>query len=145
MYGSVYHANGHSESNGDGAAAHTPLDVKRYLSGLPRQPSALRALVPFMNIPGMLSLGGGMPNPQLFPFASVTVTMKDGFSFSITEKDREDMIDAFQYTGTAGIDALLRELRELQVREHRPQLPDSVSHCSSQHCPTVAHTLSCGL
>jgi hypothetical protein len=125
MYGSVYHANVHSESNGNGAV-HTPLDVKRYTSGCPRQPSALRALVPFMNIPGMLSLGGGMPNPQLFPFASVTVTLKDGFSFSITEKDKEDMIDAFQYTGTAGIDPLLRELRELQVREHHPQLPDSV-------------------
>ena len=36
--------------------------------------SALRALIPFMEIPGMISLGGGMPNPQLFPLQESAYT-----------------------------------------------------------------------
>jgi hypothetical protein len=44
------------------------------LSGPPRldcplpPPPLLRALTPLMAIPGMISLGGGLPNPSTFPF-----------------------------------------------------------------------------
>ncbi len=33
-----------------------------------RKPSAIRALQPLLRIPGMISLGGGFPNPSSFPF-----------------------------------------------------------------------------
>ena len=84
-----------------------------------------------MAIPGMISLGGGMPNPALFPFAEVRVTLKDGYQWTLSQDDTEGMIDAFQYTGTAGIPPLLIELRKLQIREHHPQLPDNVPAPSS--------------
>lgn len=38
-----------------------------------RQGSLLVEQIPLTKIPGMLSLGGGMPNPTMFPFASVEV------------------------------------------------------------------------
>ncbi len=40
-----------------------------------RKPSPIRALQPLLKIPGIISLGGGMPNPQTFPI--------DGISFSL--------------------------------------------------------------
>lgn len=39
--------------------------------------SPLRSLQPFMGLPGIISLGGGLPNPQLFPFQTVSVTLSD--------------------------------------------------------------------
>jgi hypothetical protein len=38
-----------------------------------RRPSAIRALMPLLKVPGMISLGGGMPNPETFPFKKLTV------------------------------------------------------------------------
>lgn len=76
MYGKAYtgSTNHTSPSSSSSLLPHSysPLDVQRYLSpnGARREPSALRALVPIMAIPGMISLGGGMPNPHLFPFES---------------------------------------------------------------------------
>ena len=132
MYGKAYAGSLRASST-----TYKPLDERRYLSpyGARREPSALRQLVPIMAIPGMISLGGGMPNPHLFPFESVTVRMKDGFEWRITHEDKEEMIDSFQYSGTAGIDPLLVELRRMQQREHNPPLPDNVS--SAQHQRTV--------
>ena len=93
----------------------------------------------------MISLGGGMPNPALFPFAEVRVTMKDGYEWTLSSHDSEAMIDAFQYTGTAGIAPLLTELRQLQIREHHPQLPDNVplhTHTPTHHpAPLPPHPL----
>ena len=48
-----------------------------------REPSALRSLYPLLQIPGMLSLGNGQPNPDSFPFASLSVTTKDGETFEL--------------------------------------------------------------
>ena len=72
MYGKAY--SGSPSPASSYPQSYEPLDVKRYLSpyGARREPSALRALVPIMAIPGMISLGGGMPNPHLFPFESQT-------------------------------------------------------------------------
>lgn len=46
-----------------------PLDYDSYLTkrSLARKPSPIRALMPLLSIPGMISLGGGMPNEGLFP------------------------------------------------------------------------------
>ena len=72
MYGKAYASSTHPASSP--SVPYEPLDVQRYLSpyGARREPSALRQLVPIMAIPGMISLGGGMPNPHLFPFESQT-------------------------------------------------------------------------
>ena len=51
-----------------------------------RQPSAIRALMPLMKQPGMISLHGGMPNPGLFPFMSMTVTLRDGSVLALDEE-----------------------------------------------------------
>lgn len=53
-------------------------DYNSYLSAISaaRQPSAIRALVPFMNLPGMISLGGGVPNPATFPIDGLTFSMR---------------------------------------------------------------------
>jgi len=34
--------------------------------------SAIRALMPLMSQPGMISLGGGLPNDKMFPFTGST-------------------------------------------------------------------------
>ena len=46
-----------------------PLDADSFLTkrSLARKPSPIRALMPLLSIPGMISLGGGMPNEGLFP------------------------------------------------------------------------------
>ncbi len=41
-------------------------------------PSPIRKLVPLMSRPGMISLGGGYPNPKTFAFKSVEVTFASG-------------------------------------------------------------------
>jgi len=50
-------------------------DYATYLSSAAsrRKPSAIRALMPLLKVPGMISLGGGMPNPDTFPFKKLTV------------------------------------------------------------------------
>lgn len=69
--------------------ARTGIDYESYLTArsLGRKPSPIRALQPLLSIPGMISLGGGMPNPATFPFASVDVTLKSGEKLPITDAD----------------------------------------------------------
>lgn len=55
----------------------SPLPLLDYASLLAatsqrRQPSAIRALRPLIDTPGMISLGSGMPAPQLYPFEQFT-------------------------------------------------------------------------
>jgi len=45
----------------------------------------------------MISLGGGMPNPETFPIQSGTLTLKDGTKIDITP---ERMKVALQYSET---------------------------------------------
>jgi len=59
-----------------------------------RQPSAIRALQPFVSTPGMISLGGGMPNSKLFPFKKIDITLDDGTVQSI---EGADLNQALQY------------------------------------------------
>jgi hypothetical protein len=52
-----------------------------------RKPSAIRALQPLISLPGMISLGGGMPNPSTFPFASIDVKLKSGESLALSQAE----------------------------------------------------------
>lgn len=45
-------------------------------SCLARKPSAIRALLPLTKLPGMISLAGGMPNPETFPITRLAFDVK---------------------------------------------------------------------
>ncbi|KCV68464.1 hypothetical protein H696_04758 [Fonticula alba] len=98
-------------------SARRITDYSRFLSKTSalRQPSAIRALQPLMNLPGMISLGGGNPNPSTFPFAKASLTLRNGESVEIGEKD---MAAALQYGASAGSPGLLSWLKQLQQAEH---------------------------
>ena len=81
-----------------------------------RQPSAIRALQPLLAVPGMISLGGGMPNRETFPIRKVTCEMLDGSKVDICTEDSLD--EAFQYSPTQGIPRLVKQLESLQRFEH---------------------------
>lgn len=84
-----------------------------------RQPSPIRRLQPLVSLPGMISLGGGLPNPDCFPITSLSfgVKMPTRNEMSISLSDME-LNTALQYSPTAGIPKLHSQLMELQRREH---------------------------
>jgi kynurenine/2-aminoadipate aminotransferase len=98
------------------------MDYTRFLTrtALARKPSPIRALLPLASRPGMISLGGGMPNPALFPFASLTLGLAGGETLAATPAD---VREALQYSGTAGLPELLARLRAVQLAEHAPPGP----------------------
>jgi len=61
------------------------------------RPSPIRKIAPLMRLPGMISLGGGYPNPQTFAFESVTVGFREGKSLRI---DGPTLAAACQYAPT---------------------------------------------
>lgn len=93
------------------------VDYDSYLSArsLRRRPSAIRALQPLLAEPGMISLGGGMPNKETFPFESITVGLKGGGSFELAGADLEAVL---QYSGTRGLGSLMPHLEAIQQAEH---------------------------
>lgn len=95
------------------------VDYDSYLTptSLRRRPSAIRALQPLLARPGMLSLGGGMPNPGTFPIADLHVELRSG---EVLRLGPEATAQALQYSATAGLPRLVGHLLELQAREHRP-------------------------
>ncbi len=61
-------------------------DYSRFISALSkrRQPSAIRSLMALVNQPGMISLGGGLPNPAMFPFKEMEFTLTSGQKLSLS-------------------------------------------------------------
>lgn len=60
-----------------------PLLAKRTAGLLP---SPIRKLLPLMRLPGMISLGGGYPDPESFAFSSLDLCFKSGKEFSLRDK-----------------------------------------------------------
>eukprot|EP00516_Mucochytrium_quahogii_P007221 CAMPEP_0203756388 /NCGR_PEP_ID=MMETSP0098-20131031/9690_1 /ASSEMBLY_ACC=CAM_ASM_000208 /TAXON_ID=96639 /ORGANISM=" , Strain NY0313808BC1" /LENGTH=423 /DNA_ID=CAMNT_0050648261 /DNA_START=95 /DNA_END=1366 /DNA_ORIENTATION=+ len=79
-----------------------------------RQPSAIRALMPYLSRPGTISLGGGMPNSSTFPIAGIKIELKDGSQVSVANVDQ-----ALQYSGSNGISQFVEYLDELQRTVHK--------------------------
>lgn len=52
-----------------------------------------------MSLPGMISLGGGLPNPMLFPFKKLTMQLEDGTDLALTP---DELSVALQYSPTPG-------------------------------------------
>ncbi|GAB5354133.1 hypothetical protein AAMO2058_000093600 [Amorphochlora amoebiformis] len=91
-----------------------------------REPSPIRALTPLLKLPGMISLGGGLPNPEMFPFKSLEFTLEDGTCLALKSSEIQD---AFQYSNTPGLPALLEFLTSLQSSEHDKKDNDEWSVC----------------
>lgn len=70
-----------------------------------REPSPIRELQKYMKLPGMISLGGGYPNPNTFVFERIDVGFRDGTSASLEGKD---LATASQY-GPSDAHAGLRD------------------------------------
>ena len=92
-----------------------------------RKPSPIRRLQPLVSLPGMISLGGGLPNPKLFPITSMSFGLKlpSGQESLITLSESE-LKEALQYSPTSGLPRLCQLLLDLQKREHG--LPEGNSH-----------------
>ena len=91
--------------------------MSHYLSASSRarQPSPIRALQPLTSLPGMISLGSGMPSPLTFPIADINITMTGGENISL---GRDLAAEALQYSATEGLPRLRTWILELQRREH---------------------------
>ena len=93
---------------------------------LRRKPSAIRALQPLLDVPGMISLGGGMPNAQTFPISSIELTLKDKNNGAIKVKINEDETKAaLQYSASHGLPSLTAHLRALQTTVHGVSFTDN--------------------
>ncbi|ORX61546.1 PLP-dependent transferase, partial [Hesseltinella vesiculosa] len=102
------------------------MDYSKFISqeSKNRNPSAIRALLPYLNKPGMISLGAGSPNPETFPYASMQLTLKNG---DIIHVDAADFQKCLNYDLTSGFSPLNQWIRGLQQQEHKPHVEYSVS------------------
>ncbi|KAJ3318931.1 hypothetical protein HDV06_006920 [Boothiomyces sp. JEL0866] len=82
-----------------------------------RKHSAIRAMQKYLSVPGMISLGGGLPNTQTFPFESISVKLKTGETIELKDKVLDK---ALQYGSTPGDSQLVDWLRQLQEQVHNP-------------------------
>ncbi|XJO76520.1 hypothetical protein BDV3_007030 [Batrachochytrium dendrobatidis] len=100
------------------ATAKKPItDYTEYFSprAAARRPSAIRDLATLVNVPGMISLGGGNPHPSTFPFASIQYTLKSG---EVIDIPTEQVKQALQYSATPGLEKFVEWLKKFQVHEH---------------------------
>ncbi|ORY74220.1 PLP-dependent transferase [Neocallimastix californiae] len=95
------------------------MDYSQFLSkrSALRKPSAIRTLQSYLSIPNMISLSGGMPNPETFPYKNMSFRMHNGEKITLGEAN---LRRALQYSGTAGFPELIDWLRKLQWEEHQP-------------------------
>ena len=92
----------HPKSNSMSSGADSPnkiTDYSRFLNSisLRREPSPIRALGPLSRLPGMISLGAGNPNPEVFPIDSLSISLKDGTKI---EMGKQLLNEGLQYSPT---------------------------------------------
>ncbi|KAG0040228.1 hypothetical protein BGZ83_002623 [Gryganskiella cystojenkinii] len=104
---------------------NTP-DYQAFLSdsSKARKPSAIRRLIPLSKLPGMISLGAGAPNADLFPFEGISISLKNGESLKV---DSKVLSDSLTYGPSDGIPQLNNWLRELQTLQHAPPRPFGIT------------------
>ncbi|POT56780.1 GntR family transcriptional regulator [Citrobacter amalonaticus] len=99
------------------------------------KPSAIRELLKHSKMPGVISLGGGIPSPELFD--------KAGLEIATRNMMENQFLDAFQYGLSEGYPPL-REAISLLCRERGIQAtPDSilVTNGSQQSLDILSRTL----
>ncbi|ORY46995.1 PLP-dependent transferase [Rhizoclosmatium globosum] len=104
------------------------MDYSRFISpkSARRQPSAIRSLAPLLSLPGMISLGGGNPHPDSFPYVGLSFRLRSGEVIDVPEKEVQQ---ALQYSPTNGIPQLVSWLKNLQLTEHKPPTGDNFEIC----------------
>ncbi|CAH1776805.1 unnamed protein product [Owenia fusiformis] len=97
------------------------MNYARFLNAtsLARKPSPIRVLTELLSRspPSMISLAGGMPNPELFPFQEADIKLRDGSTLKI---DSSTMKTALQYGPTQGNAELITWMKKLQSHLHNP-------------------------
>ncbi|KAM3939169.1 kynurenine/alpha-aminoadipate aminotransferase, mitochondrial isoform 2-T2 [Leptodactylus fuscus] len=97
------------------------MNYARFLTAVSaaRQASPIRAMTDLLtrSPPSVISLAGGSPNPDTFPFKSACITLNDGTAIEIGDTL---MKKALQYSATPGIPELVSWLTELQKKLHNP-------------------------
>ncbi|KAK3814821.1 MAG: pyridoxal phosphate-dependent transferase [Linnemannia elongata] len=95
------------------------IDYQHFLSesSKARKPSAIRRLIPLTKLPGMISLGAGAPNGDLFPFEGISISLKNGQSLQV---DSQVLNESLTYGPSDGIPQLNGWLKELQRIQHAP-------------------------
>ena len=85
-----------------------------------RQPSLIREMTKILAAapPEMIPLSGGFPNPEMFPFKNLTISVENGSPINLSGKSLQS---ALQYLPTNGHPALLEQLRDLQLAVHKPE------------------------
>ena len=84
-----------------------------------RRPSIIREMTALLARcgPEMIPLSGGLPNPEMFPFKSATLAIKDGSKIDIAGAE---MASALQYLPTSGLGELVTRLKDWQKVVHNP-------------------------
>ena len=84
-----------------------------------RRPSIIREMTQIMSTAGpeMIPLSGGLPNPAMFPFKELSLTVSDNSKIQISG---DQMKAALQYLPTNGHPELLERLKAIQKSIHDP-------------------------
>lgn len=97
------------------------MNYARFLTAVSaaRRPSPIRILTELQqrSPPSLISLAGGAPNPNTFPFLSASIKLKNGKSVNF---DETLMKRALQYSASNGIPELLSWMKNLQKSLHNP-------------------------
>uniref|UniRef100_A0A8C5NFJ4 Aminotransferase class I/classII large domain-containing protein n=1 Tax=Gouania willdenowi TaxID=441366 RepID=A0A8C5NFJ4_GOUWI len=97
------------------------MNYARFLTAVSaaRKPSPIRMLTELQqrSPPSLISLAGGAPNPNTFPFQSASITVKNGQTVTF---DETSMKRALQYSASNGIPELLTWMKNLQKNLHNP-------------------------
>uniref|UniRef100_A0A3Q2R0R1 Kynurenine/alpha-aminoadipate aminotransferase, mitochondrial n=1 Tax=Fundulus heteroclitus TaxID=8078 RepID=A0A3Q2R0R1_FUNHE len=97
------------------------MNYARFLTAVSgaRKPSPIRLLTELQqrSPPSLISLAGGAPNPNTFPFQSASIQVKNGQTVTF---DETAMKRALQYSASNGIPELLTWMKDLQKALHNP-------------------------
>uniref|UniRef100_A0A671W4E2 Kynurenine/alpha-aminoadipate aminotransferase, mitochondrial n=1 Tax=Sparus aurata TaxID=8175 RepID=A0A671W4E2_SPAAU len=97
------------------------MNYARFLTAVSaaRKPSPIRMLTELQqrSPPSLISLAGGAPNPNTFPFQSASIQVKNGQTITF---DEVAMNRALQYSASSGIPELLTWMKNLQKNLHNP-------------------------
>jgi DNA-binding transcriptional MocR family regulator len=99
------------------------------------KPSAIRELLKHSKMPGVISLGGGIPSPELFD--------KTGLEMATRSMMENQFLDAFQYGLSEGFPPLREAIRQLCQKRGIQATSDAilVTNGSQQSLDILARTL----
>ncbi|XP_040887059.1 kynurenine/alpha-aminoadipate aminotransferase, mitochondrial [Toxotes jaculatrix] len=97
------------------------MNYARFLTAVSaaRKPSPIRMLTELQqrSPPSLISLAGGAPNPNTFPFQSASIKVKNGQTVTF---DEAVMKRALQYSASNGLPEVLTWMKNLQKNLHNP-------------------------